>query len=233
MALADLRWAQSEGAAAMSLTNDLILGGKRRERMSSSSSSFYWLVESAWPQRASSIRQMGVSPPPALISALVKLANALSQMTSSTVDTKAVMKKAFDHMKPGGWIEFHDPEMRNIANDNSAKGIAIEQWVETIVKGAKTVERGLRKPAHYQTWLSEIGFVNVHDAKFPLPINEWPENAKLKQVGTIYKHNLLGLIESLAKFLTLAGLSNTEAEDLKERVKRDIHDPQIRIAFPL
>ncbi|KAM0473859.1 hypothetical protein ACHAPX_007907 [Trichoderma viride] len=148
-------------------------------------------------------------------------------------DTKAVMKKAFDHMQPGGWIELHDPELRNVGDDDSAKGTAIEEWVETVVKGGRIVGRDMLKSAHYEPWLHETGFVNVQDTKFTLPINEWPENPKLKELGTIYKHNLLGLLESLGQFLTLAGLSNTEAEDLKERAKRDIHNPQIRVAFPL
>lgn len=148
-------------------------------------------------------------------------------------DTKAVMKKAFDHMQPGGWIELHDPEVRIIADGDSAKGTAIEEWVETVVKGGRIVGRDMLKSAHYEAWLNETGFVNIQDVKFQLPINEWPENPKLKQVGAIYKHNLLGLVESLAKFLTLAGLSNAEAEDLKERVKRDINNPHIRVAFPL
>ncbi|PNP41502.1 hypothetical protein TGAMA5MH_06603 [Trichoderma gamsii] len=148
-------------------------------------------------------------------------------------DTQAVMKKAFDHMQPGGWIELHDPELRNVGDDGSAKGTAIEEWVETVLKGGRIVGRDMLKSAHYEAWLHETGFVNVQDVKFTLPINEWPENLKLKKVGAIYKHNLLGLLESLAQFLTLAGLSNTEAEDLKERAKRDIHNPQIRFAFPL
>jgi ubiquinone/menaquinone biosynthesis C-methylase UbiE len=148
-------------------------------------------------------------------------------------DTKAVMKKAFDHLKPGGWIELHDPEMRNVTDDDSVKGTAIEEWVETTVKGGKTVGRDLCKSTHYGKWLKETGFVNVQDVQFQLPINEWPENPKLKQIGAIYKHNLLGLLESLAQFLTHSGLSNSEAGDLKERAKRDIHDPQIRYAFPL
>lgn len=148
-------------------------------------------------------------------------------------DTKAVMKKAFDHMQPGGWIELHDPEMRDVADDDSVKGTAIEEWAGTVLKGGRIVGRDMLKSANYGAWLHETGFVNVQDAKFTLPINEWPENLKLKKVGAMYKHNLLGLLESLAQFLTLAGLTNTEAEDLKERAKRDIHNPQIRFAFPL
>ncbi|KAL7917443.1 S-adenosyl-L-methionine-dependent methyltransferase [Trichoderma austrokoningii] len=148
-------------------------------------------------------------------------------------DTKAVMKKAFDHMQPGGWIEFHDPEMRIIADGGSANGTAFEECVQMVIKGARTVGRDLRKPAQYPIWLNETGFVNVQNAKFLLPINEWPENPKLKHVGATYKHNFLGLVESFDRFLTFAGLSNAEAEDLKERVKKDIHNPQIRAAFPL
>ncbi|KAL7964442.1 S-adenosyl-L-methionine-dependent methyltransferase [Trichoderma sp. SZMC 28014] len=148
-------------------------------------------------------------------------------------DTKAVMKNAFDHMQPGGWIELHDPEVRAIANDDSVKGTALEEWIELIVKGGRVVGRDLLKSAHYEAWLNETGFVNVQDAKFQLPINEWPENPNLKKVGAIYKHNFLQLVESLAKFLTLAGLSNAEAEDLKERVRRDIHNTRIRAALPL
>ncbi|PON20047.1 hypothetical protein TGAM01_v211090 [Trichoderma gamsii] len=148
-------------------------------------------------------------------------------------DTKAVMKKAFDHMQPGGWIELHDPEMRTIANDDSVKGTALEEWVEMTVKGGRAVGRDMLKSAHYEAWLNETGFVNVQDAKFQLPINEWPKNPNLKKVGAIYKHNILELVESLTKFLTLAGLSDAEAEDLKERMRKDIHNPQIRAAFPL
>lgn len=147
--------------------------------------------------------------------------------------TKTVMQKTFDHLTPGGWVEFHDTGLHFTALDDTVAGTAIEEWALLATKGAKSVGRDLTKTTSYTSWLREVGFTTINEIRSPLPSNAWPTDEKEKRVGAMYMHILSQLVDSLTKFLMLAGLSADEAEDLKIRAKRDVLNPDIHIAFPL
>jgi ubiquinone/menaquinone biosynthesis C-methylase UbiE len=52
-------------------------------------------------------------------------------------DTKAVLKKAFDHLKPGGWIELQDPEFRNITMTILSRAVLLKNGLKRLPKAAR------------------------------------------------------------------------------------------------
>ncbi|UNI24492.1 hypothetical protein JDV02_010232 [Purpureocillium takamizusanense] len=60
-----------------------------------------------------------------------------------------------------------------------------------------------------------------------MPNNGWPQDARMKRIGEGYMLNLLSLVDSFTKFLSLAGLLPTEAAELEAQTKKDIQNKDI------
>ncbi|XWW96346.1 hypothetical protein V2A60_004319 [Cordyceps javanica] len=142
-------------------------------------------------------------------------------------NTKAVFQNAYDNMNAGGWVEFFDADMDLKSPDGSFQGTAIERWGKLLLQGGQKRGRDLLRPRHFAEWCRDIGFEDVHEEIVPLPNNGWPEDPKMRAIGELYTANLIGLVDSFTKFLTLAGLSRTEAVELETQAKKDIQNPDI------
>ncbi|KAJ6779390.1 hypothetical protein PWT90_03945 [Aphanocladium album] len=143
-------------------------------------------------------------------------------------DTPAVIKKAYDCLKPGGWIEFYDTEPVIIPLDDTSRGTAVERWCDLIVQGAQAAGRDVLKPEKYAGWCEQTGFVNVTEKRFPLPNNGfWPKDTTMKKIGQYCLKNQTSLIDSLTKFIRLAGLSAEETATFQCEVKKNLRDPKI------
>ncbi|KAJ4150185.1 hypothetical protein LMH87_010948 [Akanthomyces muscarius] len=143
-------------------------------------------------------------------------------------DTPAVIKKAYDCLKPGGWIEFYDVLPIVVPLDDNVRGTAVEQWYNLILQGALTAGRDMSRPERYARWCEDTGFVNVTERRFPFPSNGlWPKDATMKKIGKYFMKIQIGLVGSLNKFVRLAGLSVEEAASLEARAKEDLRDPKI------
>ncbi|KAJ4150186.1 hypothetical protein LMH87_010948 [Akanthomyces muscarius] len=121
-------------------------------------------------------------------------------------DTPAVIKKAYDCLKPGGWIEFYDVLPIVVPLDDNVRGTAVEQWYNLILQGALTAGRDMSRPESNGLW---------------------PKDATMKKIGKYFMKIQIGLVGSLNKFVRLAGLSVEEAASLEARAKEDLRDPKI------
>ncbi|KAI5455847.1 S-adenosyl-L-methionine-dependent methyltransferase [Mariannaea sp. PMI_226] len=148
-------------------------------------------------------------------------------------DTKSVIQKAFDHMEPGGWIEFYDTTTELIRIDDTLTGTAVERWARLVDEGGKKIGRDFAKSLKYPVWCREVGFTDVTEEYFPLPSNPWTKDAKFKEIGRYSMNNQLGLVDSLSRFLRIAGLSEDEIEKLEAQTKQDIQNPDIHYCMAL
>lgn len=143
-------------------------------------------------------------------------------------DMPAIIKKAYDCLKPGGWIEFYDTEPVIIPLDDTVHGTAVEQWCKLIIQGALAAGRDVLKPEKYAKWCAEAGLVNVTEKRFPLPNNGiWPKDPTMKKMGRYSMKIQTSLVDSLTKFIRLAGLSAEETAIFEAQVKENLRDPKI------
>ncbi|PHH89241.1 hypothetical protein CDD83_6432 [Cordyceps sp. RAO-2017] len=146
-------------------------------------------------------------------------------------DTRAVIGTAFDHLSPGGYVEFHDFVFSIVDLDGSFKGTALERWQAAVSRGAASVGRDLNKAVLYPGWCRDAGFVDVTETLFPLPFGTWVRGAAMKRLGEAAVRNIRALIGgSLRSFLELAGLSKSEMEELIDEAMEDTRDPNIHYA---
>lgn len=149
-------------------------------------------------------------------------------------DTKSVIQKAFDNLEPGGWIEFYDVTPDLVRVDDTFSGTAYEQWAQTFGRAGQILGRDFAKATKYPQWCREAGFVEVAEEHFPLPSNPyWPKDPKFKQIGQLQMLNQLALVDSLGKFLAIAGLSKDQITELEAQAKLDIQSPKIHFCMHL
>lgn len=144
-------------------------------------------------------------------------------------DVRAVMRRAFDGLAVGGWIEFQDPGwsccgLPGKDGRSSLEGTGMERWLQLVRKGAKARGRDLAKASLYRQQLVDLGFLDVHEKLIHAPIGPWAKGDRSKLLG-VYMANAFhtGSVDSFKPFLAAAGeLSESQVEELTEQVKAEI-----------
>lgn len=93
-------------------------------------------------------------------------------MVTSMADPPGLFKKVYDSMAPGGWFELQDLYMPILCDDGTmSKDCAWQRWNDIFVSSVEKLGRDCRWAAKYKEWLEQIGFKNVVELKYKLPIN--------------------------------------------------------------
>ncbi|KIW27718.1 hypothetical protein, variant 1 [Cladophialophora immunda] len=122
-------------------------------------------------------------------------------MAGSIADWPRLMSQCYNHLKPGGWVEFQDFDLRNYSQDDSIPpDNKVLEWYNTLLEGCERIGRTASPGQHLKSWIQDAGFVNVHQKIFKLPLGAWPKDERMKRVGAL---NLFQLLEGL-EGLTLA-----------------------------
>ncbi|KAI1854313.1 hypothetical protein JX265_000721 [Neoarthrinium moseri] len=138
-------------------------------------------------------------------------------------EPRRVMANAFEHLNPGGWIEFQDSIMPILDFNGKAEGTAIERWNQYAYSGGAALNRDFKKPSRYKEWLEETGFVDVKEHKIEWPMAPWPADARRKKAGWFLLRSLMNGFRGLSwAFLRAAGLSADEVETLVAECKKDL-----------
>lgn len=144
-------------------------------------------------------------------------------------DTKTVMRKAFAQLEEGGYIEFLDTSVRLIDFDGSLQGTALERWADLINEGGRRVGRDLQKSERYAEWCSQVGFVDVVQTAFQVPQKARRKGEEMGQLESYFRKDFMMLVDSLTKFVRLAGIGADAATELETRTKRDLMNPEIHV----
>ncbi|KAK8075353.1 hypothetical protein PG997_010016 [Apiospora hydei] len=150
-------------------------------------------------------------------------------------DVRTVIRRAHDHLAPGGWIEFQDGVFELAGHaDGELDGTALQRWSALLRAGAAARGRDLAKARHYRQHLLDAGFVDVHERLVMVPGGPWhAADDKMRVVG-VYIANIMstGVVESFKPFLASAGLSPAEIEAISGEVRREMLDSSIRWSIP-
>lgn len=148
----------------------------------------------------------------------------LRSMGPCFTDIRTVLRKAHDHMSPGGWIEIQDGIWDIFSTDGSHRGSAMERWLSLIKAGALSQGRDMSKVGRAREYLTEAGFANVQDVQIPTPTSPWAKNERLKKIGYYNGTTMLGALAPYRRMLGFAGLDATDVEELVGEVSRELHD---------
>lgn len=157
------------------------------------------------------------------------------------------------NLTPGGYIELADMIFPIECDDGTMKeDSALQKWSTLMLEGTIKGGRPVNSAKDYKEQLEAAGFTNVVEKRYVWPLNRWPKDPTLKEIGrftlTIDKahysntgvgtwaHENVGpSLEgfSMAVFTRLLNWTKEELEVFLVDVRKEVNDPKIHAYFPM
>lgn len=157
-------------------------------------------------------------------------------MTGCIADWAKLIKQAYEHTTPGGYIELWDPIAPAKCDDTSMKpDSALLKWSNLLVEATTKSGRAWGEAASYGTFLEKAGYTDIKLIVSYWPMNTWPKNKKMKEIGrwqcSNFTNGASGI--SMALFTRLLGWSAEEVEVFLIDVKREMKDTSIHVYWEM
>lgn len=156
-------------------------------------------------------------------------------MFSCYTSHRRVIQKAYEHLRPGGWIEYQDFMWNVDSDDESHRGTALHQWGHLANAGAAATGRDFECARKYSDYLRAAGFVDVVERRLQLPGNPWPRDPVARQIGSYIEISGAEVVDAIsAKLLGPAGLGLPPAvlDPIVAQAARDVHNRDIHFYWP-
>lgn len=109
-------------------------------------------------------------------------------LLGSFTDWPEVYREAFKSLKPGGWLEHHEvaPDVHSEDGTVTPES-AFGRWGALVFEAGDKIGRTYQTAYNTKKWMEEVGFVNVAETKYKMPIGRWPADPKLKEIGMWFR----------------------------------------------
>ncbi|KAI0996662.1 hypothetical protein K3495_g11521 [Podosphaera aphanis] len=128
-------------------------------------------------------------------------------------DWPLLIQRAYEHLKPGGWVEFQEIDHIPQCNDGSIPpNHPVTQYWELIAEALSVLGVNFKIAQSLEGMMREAGFVNISCRIFQVPIGVWPKNSVLKLVGLYWRTILMDGLEPIALGPLTRGLNWTKEQ---------------------
>lgn len=150
-------------------------------------------------------------------------------LLTASADFPAMFQRAYDALEPGGYFEMQDLSMPVMCDDGTMDGTVYQEWNDLYIKACAKLGRDPSLTVNYKQWMIDAGLEDVTEEKFTWPVNGWPKDAKLKEIGN---WNLINVMDGLEGFtvrlFTMAlEMSVEEVQVMLEGVRKNLQDRKI------
>ncbi|KAN0088992.1 S-adenosyl-L-methionine-dependent methyltransferase [Hyaloscypha variabilis] len=156
-------------------------------------------------------------------------------ITGSFANWKEYIFRCFEFTNPGGYLELQDICLPIHCDDDTLKGTNLEKYGELLLEGSVKLGLALNSALTTKKLMEEAGFVDVVEVIYKWPLNRWPANKHMKEIG-LWAHevtisNLSGL--SIALFTHGLGWRIEELEVFLADVRKDMKNSRIHSYWPI
>ena len=147
-----------------------------------------------------------------------------------------IFQRAYDALKPGGWIELQDLNFPIRCDDESAPPESpLMAWSGHMLEGAARFGIDLSISNRFPTMLAEAGFVNINSETAAWPTSRWPKDKKMKEISTWVQQNFLEGIQGFSSAIFTRGLgwSVEQLEMHLMEVRENLKDRNRHIYLPI
>ncbi|KAJ9638964.1 hypothetical protein H2201_007434 [Coniosporium apollinis] len=147
-----------------------------------------------------------------------------------------VLKRAYNHIKPGGWMECQEMHHFAQCDDGSMPDdYKLTEYIGYIQKGLAVLGPDLQAALKLADKLKATGFVNVEERVLKVPIGTWARNQTLKKIGLYFQAVLMDGLQGIALGPMCRGLgwSPEEVEVFLPSVREDLKNKSIHSYFTL
>ncbi|KAJ5654265.1 hypothetical protein N7490_001268 [Penicillium lividum] len=149
-------------------------------------------------------------------------------------DWPRLLKQAYQHVRPGGWVEVQEFEAMLTSDDGThVLAPTVIDWIDKLNKASTKFGKPMNVAPRVQSWMESGGFVNVTNDIFKCPVGGWAKNRPLKEIGRLGKFLVLRIVEpySLALFTRVLGLSYQEVQVYMEKVRTELMNSNVHLYF--
>ncbi|KAF6804185.1 methyltransferase [Colletotrichum sojae] len=146
-------------------------------------------------------------------------------MTGAIKDWPKLVQNIYDHLNPGGWVEFYDVDPDFYSPDGTyTEKHATHKWVTTLLDTMDSLGQTCRVGTKFEGWVKDAGFQNVQHQKYLVPLGPWAKDPYYQEIGLM---NLAQTLEGLDGFTMrifcgVLGWTKTEAEVLLVEVRNEL-----------
>ncbi|KAK0610788.1 S-adenosyl-L-methionine-dependent methyltransferase [Immersiella caudata] len=128
-------------------------------------------------------------------------------MIGSISDWERLFRRAYSHMRPGGWLETHEASAFVESDDGTVpETSALGQWGKIFAEGGRKVGMtfSVYEDDIQRKGMEAAGFTDIEVKEFKMPIGSWPDDPKMKEQGTFTQAALEQDVEGYILFITNA-----------------------------
>ena len=113
---------------------------------------------------------------------------------------KDVVEQAFDNLRPGGWFESQEIGHLVMCDDGTLPADApLATWARHLNTAAASQHRPRDVAGQMLEWYKEVGFVDVQQHVFKMPIGKWAADPRLMRAGAMWLLSLRERLEGLSQ----------------------------------
>ncbi|KAF4460595.1 demethylmenaquinone methyltransferase [Fusarium albosuccineum] len=149
---------------------------------------------------------------------------------------KRLFDQAFQHLAPGGYVEFQATYARFLSDDDTAKEATNAQfWLKTLIDGLAQFGKPLDCAIGWKDKLEAAGCVDVQQEIRKVPVGSWPKDPKLKELSRFQGIQQMKAVESYtpAVFGRILGWSNEGTQVLIAKVRKELTNPKVHLYIPV
>jgi len=151
-------------------------------------------------------------------------------LACSLKDYKAVIRRAFENLNSGGWVEFQDMDCIITSDDGTLKpDSTLVKWNLAAAAASAKVGIEFSPGPKIAGWFTDVGFTNVRERVIKLPWGLWPSDARNKEIGLWNLRQLVDGLEgmSLRLFCEVEGWTYEETAVLLAGVRKEFNSPKV------
>ncbi|KAL2829287.1 S-adenosyl-L-methionine-dependent methyltransferase [Aspergillus cavernicola] len=156
-------------------------------------------------------------------------------MGGGIADWGRLLRQAYNHLKPGGWIEFQEYDARINSDDGThIKAPVLLDLIKTLDEASKKFGKRVSIASSLAGWLEEAGYTSVTSDVYKCPVGSWPKSPRLKEIGRVGKVSLIEAIEpySLALFTRVLGWTYERAQEYVDKCRQEVMNSSCHIYVP-
>lgn len=152
-------------------------------------------------------------------------------------DYPRLIKQCYDHVKPGGWVEFESIYGVLGCDDGSLPeepAGSFRQFARLVREAAVAFGTPLEDPEKFKGWFEAAGFECVVEQRLRMPTSPWPKDKRMKTVGIFERENFLQGLEGMSLRLFQKGLgwSPEETSVLLAKVRNEVKNTRYHAYYP-
>ncbi|KAL6415184.1 hypothetical protein AUP68_01730 [Ilyonectria robusta] len=103
-----------------------------------------------------------------------------------------VAEQAFESLNPGGYFESQEYDAIVACDDDTLDPESpLARWFHDLRVASDAMDRPVVLAATLRKIYEEVGFVDIQERIFKMPMNGWPKDERLKELGKMWERNFL------------------------------------------